>query len=98
MVTSFLAQMLPSVAGGKMERRNLSSLGILAEGSNWPKNSSGGPECVSVKTGTLSRKSLVCGQPVGRVNTRSHPAAERKPSPHSAGPHLCCPYLPLGSV
>lgn len=32
--------------------------GIAAEGSDWRESPSGGPECVSVKTATLSRKSV----------------------------------------
>lgn len=74
----FISSSDGAVAGGKRDRKELSSPGVSAEGSNWQENPSGGSECVSVKTGTLSRKSLVCGQPVRHVNTRTHPAPERK--------------------
>lgn len=44
---------------GRNGEEALSSPAILAEASHWQENPSGGPECVSVKTGTLSRKSVV---------------------------------------
>lgn len=72
----------------KRKRRDLSSPGILAEGSNRQQSTSGGSKSASIKTGTLSRKAPVCGQPMRRINTHTHTLLQRGTLLHLPSPLL----------